>query len=347
MTAGAKRNTIIEILLLAFFVLAFRLAFEGAIPFFQNHFNLNFNEILTGLLRNYPLALLMIMLDLLLVWMLVRHIDYGEKPMLRTMLEISGLLVIAFCSAILMKVMSPQLQGTIEDSFFNYSFWYTALAAMFFNMIIIAGMDIYAYYGRVQKKALDLEIGKKNKARFQYQQLKRQLNPHFLFNSLNSLDYLIHTDADKASDYVRKLASLYRHFLKVGEEETIILKDELDFVQLYIDLLSQRFDNSLLVTYDVQPEDMQKHIVPCSLQLLVENATKHNIVSKDKPLEIHIATRDGCLVVSNNIQPKTYRVASTGVGLKNIRGQYLSVFQKDITITNDRQSFQVKLPLLD
>lgn len=95
MAPKTKRTTITEVLLLAFFVLAFRLAFEGAIPFFQNNFNLNFNETLSRLLGNYPLALLMIILDFLLVWMLVRHIDYGEKPMLRTLLELSGLTVIA------------------------------------------------------------------------------------------------------------------------------------------------------------------------------------------------------------------------------------------------------------
>lgn len=345
MTSSAKRTTIIEVLLLAFFVLAFRLAFEGAIPFFQNHFNLNFNETLTRLLTNYPLALLMVILDFFLVWILVRQIDYGKKPMLRTLLEISGLVVIALSSALLMKIMSP-MEGAEVGSFFNYTFWYTALAAFFFNMIIIAGMDIYAYYGRVQRKALDLEIGKKNKARYQYQQLKHQLNPHFLFNSLNSLDYLIHTDPEKASEYVRKLASLYRHFLKVGEEETILLKDEVDFVRLYVDLLSQRFDSSLKVFIDINDEDLNRRVIPCSLQLLVENATKHNIVSKDMPLEIFITSEDGYLVVQNKLQPKTYQISSTGVGLKNIRGQYMSVYKKNIIVNNGSGTFEVRLPLL-
>lgn len=346
MASETKRTTILEVLLLAFFVLAFRIAFEGALPFFQNHFNLNFNETLSRLLRNYPLALLMVILDFFLVWMLVRHIDYGKRPLLRILLETAGLLVIALSSAALMKVMSSG-EGSGEGSFLNYTFWYTALVAFFFNLIIIAGMDIYAYYGRVQKKALDVEIGKKNKARYQYQQLKHQLNPHFLFNSLNSLDYLIHTDAGKASDYVRKLASLYRHFLNVGEKETILLKDELEFVRLYVDLLNQRFDNSLNVLFDIRQEDMNSCVIPCSLQVLVENATKHNIASKDLPLEIHITTEEGYLVVRNNLQPKTYKVSSTGVGLKNIRGQYISVFQKDIIVNNGRKTFEVRLPLFD
>ena len=346
MAPETKRTTIIEVLLLAFFVLAFRLAFEGAIPFFQNNFNLNFNETLSRLLGNYPLVLLMIILDFLLVWMLVRHIDYGKKPMLRTLLELSGLSLIALFSAVLLRIMSAR-EASAEDSFFNYNFWYTALAAFFFNMIFIAGMDIYAYYGRVHKKALDIEINQKNKARYQYQQLKHQLNPHFLFNSLNSLDYLIHTDAEKASEYVRKLASLYRHFLNIGEEESIMLKEELEFAELYVDLLSQRFDNSLKVTFNISEEYLGRLVIPCSLQVLMENATKHNIVSKDSPLEIMITTEDGYLVVKNNLQPKIYQNSSTGVGLKNIRGQYLSVFQKDIVINKSGQTFEVRLPIPD
>lgn len=344
MAPKTKRTTITEVLLLAFFVLAFRLAFEGAIPFFQNNFNLNFNETLSRLLGNYPLALLMIILDFLLVWMLVRHIDYGEKPMLRTLLELSGLSVIALFSAVLVRIMSAR-DASAEGSFFNYSFWYTALAAFFFNMIFIAGIDIYAYYGRVQKKALDIEINQKNKARYQYQQLKHQLNPHFLFNSLNSLDYLIHTDAGKASEYIQKLASLYRHFLNIGEEESITLKEELVFIELYVDLLSLRFDCSLKVTFKISEEYLNRLVIPCSLQILIENATKHNIVSKESPLEIMITTEEGYLVVKNNLQPKIYQNPSTGFGLKNTRGQYLSVFQKDIVINNNGQTFEVRLPI--
>lgn len=146
-----NKTTLTEVLLLAFFVLAFRIAFEGAIPFFQKQFNLNFNETLSRLLQNYPLALLMVVLDFLLVWQLVRHMDYGKRPLLRTLLEIAGLVVIALGSAALMRVM-PGPEGAEEGVFFNYVFWYTAIAAFFFNMIIIAGMDIYAYYGRVQKE---------------------------------------------------------------------------------------------------------------------------------------------------------------------------------------------------
>lgn len=190
-----------------------------------------------------------------------------------------------------------------------------------------------------------MEISQKNKATYQYHQLKHQMNPHFLFNSLNSLDYLIHTDPEKASDYVKSLASLYRHFMNVCEEGTILLQEEVEFVQLYTQLLSQRFDNSLKVTIDVDKAYLNTRVIPCCLQTLVENATKHNIVSKDKPLSIDITTEQGYLVVRNNLQPKVYKVASTGVGLKNISGQYKSLFGKDILINKSNDTFEVRLPI--
>jgi hypothetical protein len=342
----SKRTSLVEIFLLAAFVLIFRMVFEGAIPFFQNHFNLNFNETLGQLLRNYPLALLMVVLDFLLVWLLMRHFEYGTSPMARTAVEISGLALIAFISAFLLRA-TQIAQGDDVNAFFTYTFWYIALASLVFNAVIIAGIDIYVYYGRAQKKALDREIGQKNKARYQYQQLKRQMNPHFLFNSLNSLDYLIHTDPGKASEYVRKLASLYRYFLNIEDEKLVFLSDEVAFVRLYVDLLGQRFATGLQVTFRIEEEDLKKKIVPCGLQLLVENATKHNVISKDRPLYIDISSDGEWLAVRNNLQTKSYSVESTGLGLKNIRGQYLSASDKEIKINQGQDYFEVCLPLIE
>lgn len=341
-----QRTTVIEILLLAVFVLAFRMVFEGAIPFFQDHFNLNFNDTLMQLLRNYPLALLMCVLDFLLVWLLLRYFDYGKQPMIRSLVEVLGLLFIAFGSAFLLRASVPEV-GSPAVPFFTHSFWYSALTSFIFNAVIIGGIDIYAYYRRKQKQALDEEIGKKNKARYQYQQLKRQLNPHFLFNSLNSLDYLIRTDADKASAYVRKLASVYRYLLNIEEETLVPLRDEVAFVTLYVELLSQRFDKGLQVSWRIEEADMRKKIIPCGLQLLVENATKHNVISVEKPLIISIYTQNDYVVVVNNLQPKIHKMDSTGVGISNIKGQYFSVFGKEIIINQSSTSFEVRLPLLD
>lgn len=340
-----KQTTFAEIFLLAAFVLIIRMVFEGAIPFFQDHFSLNFNDTLSQLLRNYPLALLMVVLDFLCVWALRQWFEYGRRPMSRMMAEVAGLTVIAFGSALLIRVMQSDT-GAQSSLFFNHTFWYTSLTSFVLNGIIIAFIDIYSYYWLKQKEALAAERDKKNKARFQYQQLKQQLNPHFLFNSLNSLDYLIHTDAPKASEYVRRLAAVYRYFLNIEAEAVVPLSQEVDFVKLYVALLEQRFDTGLQVTIDVLPADMRKKIVPCGLQLLVENATKHNVISKDKPLYINIFSNGDFVVVANNIQPKIHNVESTGLGLNNIQGQYQSMFGKDILIVQTPKSYEVRLPLI-
>ena len=171
-----NKTTLIEVLLLAVFVLAVRIAFEGAIPFFQNQFNLNFNETLRHLLQNYPLALLMVVMDFLLVWMLVRHMDYGKQPILRTLLETGGLVVIALGSAVLLRVMQGQ-EGRGEGSFFNYMYCIRPLLP-FLQPDYHCGMDIYAYYARVQKRHWTGNQ-QKNKVTFQYHQLKHQMNPIF------------------------------------------------------------------------------------------------------------------------------------------------------------------------
>ncbi len=343
---GQERTTsLVDVFIIAGLVLAFRVLMESALPFFQDHFNLNFNDTLMEMLRNYPLALMMIVLDFLLVWLLQRFFYAEGQSALRTVVELAGLVAIAFGSAFMLRAM--QSVGQVDEVFFNHIFWYTVLTAFIFNAVIISVMSLVAYYGRRQKKALDVEVGKKNKARYQYQQLKRQLNPHFLFNSLNSLDYLIHTDADKASDYVRKLAALYRYLLSIGDETQVMLSEEVAFVKLYVELLTQRFDTGLLCEWDIKEEDLRKKMIPCGLQLLMENATKHNVISKAKPLCIKIATDGEYVTVTNNFQPKIYKVESTGLGLNNIRGQYLSVFGKDIVIEQTTREYVVKLPLIE
>ncbi|MDP3437495.1 MAG: histidine kinase, partial [Bacteroidales bacterium] len=177
--------------------------------------------------------------------------------------------------------------------------------------------------------------------------LKRQLNPHFLFNSLNVLDFLIYTNQERASDFVRKLSSLYRYLLNTEDVKSVPLKDELDFVLLYYSLMKERFSDGLELMLNVEPQLLSHHIVPGSLQLLAENATKHNIVCKEKPLLIEIFTEQYCIVVRNNINLKINVIDSGGIGLKNIKGQYKLLFKKDIKLNVDENYFCVKIPLIE
>ena len=217
---------------------------------------------------------------------------------------------------------------------------------------VIAQITIYClvymvhYAITAQNKVLK-ERGKANEAQYRYQILKRQLNPHFLFNSLNVLDCLVCDEkTEQASTYIHKLAGVYRYMIKSEEEQLVPLEDELQFVEKYIDLMTVRFPDGLRVEIDIPQEQMSKFILPCSLQLLIENATKHNVISAANPLVVSIKADDESICVTNNIIPKVTQVSSTGLGQKYIRQQYQNLCGKEIAISQDGNEYKVVLPLI-
>ncbi|MDR2585576.1 MAG: histidine kinase [Prevotellaceae bacterium] len=205
---------------------------------------------------------------------------------------------------------------------------------------------IFYFYGKSHLKALNVEIVKKQKARFQYNQLKQQLNPHFLFNSLNVLDYLVRIDANRASDFIKKMADVYRYMLNKESNMLVSLRDEINFSISYVDLLKERFDTGLEVVVTIPEQYKSERIIPCGVQLLIENATKHNVVSTNTPLLIKIYIEGDKIVVQNNLQLRQRTYESSGVGLSNIEGQYAVAFNKKIEIIKSADSFMVKIPLI-
>ena len=184
-------------------------------------------------------------------------------------------------------------------------------------------------------------------AQYRYMKLKQQVNPHFLFNSLNILDCLVcEEQTEKASLYIHKLAGIYRYMIKSEDEEVVPLRDEITFVEQYIDLLSIRFPEGFNVQMSIQEELTRKYVLPCALQLLIENATKHNAVNTENPLTIKVEADEASVRVTNNINPKVGLVESTGLGLKYLRQQYLDICGKNIAIEQTDGTFSVTLPLI-
>jgi two-component system, LytTR family, sensor kinase len=180
----------------------------------------------------------------------------------------------------------------------------------------------------------------------QLEGLKSQVNPHFLFNSLNTLISIIPEDSERSVRFVRQLSKIYRYFLDTTSEKTVPLKQEMDFVNSYTFLLKERFGESLHLDIDDKNACENCEIVPFSLQLLLENCIKHNIISQDKPLYINILVNKNYLTVKNNFQPKNQVQASTGVGLKNIENRYALLSKEKINIEKTETEFCVTLPLL-
>ncbi|NIJ55740.1 sensor histidine kinase [Dyadobacter arcticus] len=196
-----------------------------------------------------------------------------------------------------------------------------------------------------RKAAIEAEQLKTERFAQQFQSLKDQLNPHFLFNSLNVLSNLVYENADTSARFINKLSKIYRYVLDVQQEELVSLEKELDFAENYLSLQKIRFEESL--QYHIDVGQKTGFLPPLSLQLLLENAIKHNIASVEKPLKIEIAMADQVLTVKNNLQLKSsISEDSTGIGLSNISKRYELLSKERISILNDGDSFIVKLPLL-
>jgi LytS/YehU family sensor histidine kinase len=175
--------------------------------------------------------------------------------------------------------------------------------------------------------------------------LKNQVDPHFLFNSLNTLSALIKTDAEKADDYVRQLSYIFRYTLQ--NKDVITLEEEMKFTTAYCRLMQIRYGDSLKFIYEVDEKYFPYSVIPISLQTLVENAIKHNVVSNRQPLVIAFATTDKAMIkVSNPIQPKQEAERGESIGLSNLAERYRLMWNKEITIRNTSGIFEVELPLI-
>lgn len=219
---------------------------------------------------------------------------------------------------------------------------------VFIAEILFYVLIYMADYVRVTHQDVRAEKMKRHKAQFEYLKLKQQVNPHFLFNSLNVLDCLICDNKNEdASLFVHKLAGIYRYMLKNDSLTAISLGEEMDFTEKYTDLLKVRFESGFEVNVDVPESFMSYDVVPCSIQMLVENAIKHNRVSPDNPLHINITARDSRIIVTNNKYPKVaLGEDSTKVGLNYIRQQYIDLSGNDIEINDNGTDYSVSLPLL-
>lgn len=200
---------------------------------------------------------------------------------------------------------------------------------------------------RMQREAIRQRT-RRHQAEFRYMTLKHQVNPHFLFNSLNVLDSIVHDGTrEEASTYIHKMASIYRYLLTREGQTLVPLADEIEFAHNYRQLMEIRFPEGLLFNdngiHDNPPEG---YIVPCTLQLLLENALKHNAFSADAPLKIDVSTDGKSITMKNNRRPKAFTKPSTGIGLQYIRNQYRDMADAEIQVKMTDNYFSVTLPIL-
>jgi len=206
------------------------------------------------------------------------------------------------------------------------------------------GSNIFKLY---REAAVGAEVLKRKTLESHFETLKSQVAPHFLFNSLNTLIALIDENPQTAKDFVQHLANYYRYSMQINSRETVELDTELNLVRNYIFLLTSRFGDNLKIQFPDKSTDFDKHVIPLAIQLLVENAVKHNVISSSKPLHVSILIQQEKLIVRNNLQKKDASEFSNRLGLSNIQNRYEIVSGKSIVVQETKDHFEVHLPLLN
>lgn len=276
-----------------------------------------------------------------LIW-LQKHYPWRSGVFKRLFLEIS-LTTITACAlitllTILMLPIAPKVD--LRTALFNY-----LIVALIMNFVLVAITEGIFFFRQWKQSAVEAERFKKESIRAQLESLKNQVNPHFLFNNLNTLSSLIDHDKEMSKEFLDDLSAVYRYVLQHKDEEVVVLKTELDFIRAFTQLLKKRHGDRVAFHYNIAKADLEKGVPPMTLQLLVENAVKHNIASHKKPLKVEIFSQDGSLVVRNNLQRKK-EGNSTGVGLENIRSRYQYLMERSIEINENEHFFEVRIPTI-
>ncbi len=228
----------------------------------------------------------------------------------------------------------------------SYPFWQQLWFLLISTVVVI--MLFYFYLRYRDQKAKSKEILQKEKIESQYQILKNQVNPHFLFNSFNTLITVIEDDKNIAIEYVNKFSDFFRNILSYKNQDLILIKEELELVETYIFLQQKRYGNNFTVEVSI-PNDIKNEMLipPLALQILIENCLKHNSASRETQLWVTVSVENmSFLVVRNNINPKFVKEPSTSIGLQNLKNRYKLIANAEIVVINDQINFTVKLPLI-
>ena len=347
-TRESNRYPLVDLLIIIVVVLAARIVIERVMPMFYESFGLYFGDFLFQTLSNVPVTAGAVIGDIFLVRFLSRIFPYGgSRVIVRSSVELGMIFLMAMAASVLVR-LGQYMAVDGARVFFNKLFLFTYVSNVVFNAVVILSADLVFYYRWSNRRAVAVEAEKRAKANYQYQLLKSETNPHFLFNCLNVLQYLIHEDVDRASDYAAKLAGVYRYFLKLEKHDLVMLEEELEFVEKYNDLIRERFGGSFRATVEIPSEYWETRIIPCTLQMMVENAVKHNIVNSENMLGIDIRVEGKYITVTNNLNPKPDSGKDkNGMGLENISHQYEILFSKRIVVENTGREFIVRIPLVD
>lgn len=257
----------------------------------------------------------------------------------------------------LLFVVTISVIVSIGFTLFNHQFWpyredlngvlvNNALIFIIVNIIATSILEAWIYYNQSTKSE---EIARKltqELSQIKFEVLKNQLNPHFLFNSLNVLSGLIMEDTIKAQKFIDDFSHIYRYVLQTIEQPVVTLEEEINFMRSYLFLQQIRYGDNLTFSLEIESSKLSHLLPPLSLQVILENAIKHNTIDEKSPLEINLFCKKNALIVKNNIQPKISKITSNRVGIENLKKRYQLISSKTPTFYMDTNYYIAELPLI-
>lgn len=265
----------------------------------------------------------------------------------RLLIGLGGSFVVTIIGIFISRITVKVLINKVDFAEFlqneSISSYYSSLII---TVVVIAVFYAFYYYKYRQENKVKEQKIIAGTASAKFDALKNQLDPHFLFNSLNVLTSLIEEDPYQAQKFTTSLSKVYRYVLEQKNKDLVSVDEELQFAKTYVRLLKMRFEDSIVFDIPEKSSDPEAKIIPLSLQLLLENAVKHNVVTSNKPLHIKVSEENGVLVVSNNLQEKQVVKKSSGVGLTNIQQRYGILTDRRVQISKTASEFTVELPML-
>lgn len=315
---------------------------DAMMPEYRARIDVRINPMLVNIVCNFLLAFVLYMLNFK---MLKTEIPRKAKMTLIIISTVLCALIISYLISKMHMSFAEYIYGSVRrfhrpERFIRSGFVRDMVIA---TIVMFSSQVIFLSY---KQQSISLENQKllAENLRTRYQSLKNQVDPHFLFNSLNTLSSLVKSNPDKALEYVEQLSYVFRYTLQ--NKETIRLEEELKFTRSYCNLMQIRYGNNLIINYTIDEAYFNCPVIPLSLQTLVENAIKHNVISNKQPLVINIATRDDFTIsVSNAVQAKKDQESGEGIGLNNLAERSRMVWKREISIRCSDGIFEVTIPL--
>ncbi len=302
------------------------------------------------LVQEFFFNLPVLLVNIFLIFIVVRLFNrlFAAKIYLRLLLEIVSIFfitsVLVFATGVLIELTQNINEFELKEHI--NIFGDTFVMALLIGVFTLTILETHFQIRVSNEKEIENERLNQENLSLKYIQLKNQINPHFLFNSLSILSALVKSNQDNAQLFIQNLSEIYRYVLFQDQKDLVPLKEELEFIKSFIEILRFRYDEGLQVHFNINDGAQSKKIIPMTLQLLIENAVKHNIVDENCPLEVDIKSMGNELIVSNKLNKKIVISKGNKIGLTMIRKRYRVVNGSEIMVTNENDRFTVKIPLL-